>query len=161
MNIAIITISLISIAVAYTLLSVFIQRKLVNPRRMAEIQIIMKEHSKKLSEMIKQGASKEDIIAKQREIMPLMSESVKAQFKPIFIIIPLFFVLYYLLIPQVSMMLGVKSSIQIFSFNLTSQEVFFIGAFFFGIIISIAMMIHDRKMKKDIKAERLNKLQGV
>ena len=134
-------------ALAYTLASVAIQRKLSNPVRLQEIQIQINKISKELNEMIKNNAPKEAITEKQKEIMPLMGESMKAQFKPMVIILPLFFIVYYALVPLIP--IGVKS--------ISLQESFFVAVLIIGFITSIALMIKDRaKAKKKMNEKSTN-----
>jgi uncharacterized membrane protein (DUF106 family) len=136
---------IVAIALAYTLLSVGLQRKLSNPVRLQEIQLRMNAMSKELNTMIKSNAPKEEIAQKQKEIMPMMTESMKAQFKPMLIILPLFFVVYYALVPMLP--LGVKSA--------SLQEAFFVAVLIFGLITSMVLLVKDReKAKKKISDQQ-------
>jgi len=90
--------SIIAIGIAYAIFSVVLQRKLVDPKRMREIQYKVNMLSKDLNAMIKNNASKEEISNKQKELMPLMSENMKKQFKPMIVILPIFFLVYYVLL---------------------------------------------------------------
>lgn len=130
---------IVVIALLYTLLSVGLQRKLSNPVRQQEVQLKMNAISKELNAMIKSNAPKEQIAAKQKEIMPLMSESMRAQFKPMLIILPLFFVVYYALVPMIP--LGVKSA--------SMQNAFFVAVLIFGLVTSMVFLVKDRKKAKN------------
>ncbi|MGC8651877.1 MAG: EMC3/TMCO1 family protein [Candidatus Micrarchaeia archaeon] len=127
------------IALLYTLLSVALQRKLSNPVHLQEIQLKMNAISKELNAMIKSNAPKEQIAAKQKEIMPLMSESMRAQFKPMLVILPLFFIVYYALVPLLP--LGTK--------GLNIQESFFVAVLVFGLATSMVFLVKDRKKAKN------------
>jgi uncharacterized membrane protein (DUF106 family) len=133
-----------AMALAYTLFSVAIQRKLSDPVRLQEIQLRMSAISKELNAMVRNNASKEAIAAKQKEIMPMMGESMKAQFKPMFIILPLFFLVYYVLVPYVP--LGFKAA--------SVQQAFFVMVVIFGLILSTILLIKDKeKAKKRINTQ--------
>ena len=87
------------ISVAYVMLSVFLQRRLVNMRRVMEVQEAIKTKTKELTDMGKGGADQASLAAKQKEITALLSESMRSQMKPMFVVLPMFLVLYYLLLP--------------------------------------------------------------
>ncbi len=150
---------IVAIAVAYTFSALFLQRKLSNPKKMREIQRKVKENTKALNEMAKGGASREAIMAKQKEVMPLLSESMKGQMKPMFVVLPLFLVFYYALLPYIISGLGASTSTVDFIFSgLTLQNFFFMIVFMLGIVSSIAIMIYDRKKGKQEELE-LSQLQ--
>jgi uncharacterized membrane protein (DUF106 family) len=139
----------IAVAIAYAAGALLLQRRLTNPKRMREIQRRLKEHSKNLSEMVKSGAPKETIAAKQKEVMPLFSESMRSQMKPLLVVLPLFIVLYYALLPLLIGGMGASSSTISFIFpNLTYENFFFIVVFIFGMSLSIGVMVYDRKKGK-------------
>ncbi len=138
-----------AVAIAYTALALFLQRKLANPKHMREIQRKMKENSKVLNEMVKGGASKDAIMAKQKEVMPLLSESMKGQMKPMFVVLPLFLAFYYALLPYVITSIGASSSTVNFIFSgLSMENFFFVLVFILGLASSIAIMAYDRKKGK-------------
>jgi len=136
---------IIIIAVAYTVTSIFVQRKLSNPKRMREIQYKTKLMQKEMNEMLKNKASQEQLMAKQKEFMPLMGEQMKNSMKPMLVILPLLLIIYYVIMP----------ALPIFSSNLGgSKLLFFIAIFVLGIVSSIIIFIYDRgKTKKEIAAQ--------
>lgn len=141
---------IVALAVIYTVSSVFLQRKLSNPKKMRQIQRTIKEHTKKLNEMIKNKATKEEITAKQSEIMPLMSESMKNQMKSMLVVFPIFLLLYYELLPQLANAMGfAQDSINLMGFALNYQTFFFVIIFMTGIISTITIMVYDRKKAKE------------
>ncbi len=80
---------------AYALFSQFIQKKFGNPKRVKEIQTEMTEINKKYADAMK---SKDDSKLKraeddQKRIPSLMFESMKYQFTPLLILLPLLFVI--------------------------------------------------------------------
>jgi uncharacterized membrane protein (DUF106 family) len=133
-----------AIAIAYTFTSVALQRRLTNPKKLREIQDRMKSVSNELNSMIKSNAAQEEIKAKQQELMPLMSTSMKAQFKPMFVILPIFLVLYYWLMPQ----LFVSTS------KTAVQSLFFIVVFVLGLASSFVVLAYDRKKAKEEREAR-------
>ena len=40
-------------------------------------------------------------MAKQKEMMPLLGESMRSSMKPMFVILPMFLIVYYVLIPMI------------------------------------------------------------
>lgn len=130
---------IITIGIAYTLASVFLQRKLANPRRMREVQARVKQLTSEMNALAKSNATKEQIAAKQSEIMPLMGESMRTSIKPMLVVLPMFLVLYYVMLPALP--LGAAKSV---------QSLFFITVFVLGLIASAAILVYDRaKMKKE------------
>jgi uncharacterized membrane protein (DUF106 family) len=137
---------IIVIAVAYALFAVVLQRKLSNAKRLREIQAHITKTTKEMNLMIKNKAPESEIMAKQKEMMPLLGESMRSSLKPMFVILPMFLIVYYLLIPNLP--LGgtppaTPKSIQSF---------FFIVVFIVGIISAIGLMIYDKQATK--KAEK-------
>ncbi len=140
---------LVVVAVLYAIGSIFLQRKLTNPKRMREIQRTINEHSKKLNELVKSGATKEEISARQSQIMPLLSESMKSQMKPMFVVLPLFIVLYYFLVPGIINAMGAaKGTITFIMPDLSYQYFFFLVEVIIGMAASITVMVYDRKTAK-------------
>jgi uncharacterized membrane protein (DUF106 family) len=136
---------IVGIAIAYTAVSILAQRLLTNPKRMREIQYKVKIMQKDMNEMMKNKASQEELMAKQKEFMPLMGEQMKNSMKPMLVILPLLIITYYLILP----------SLPIGASNLSgSKELFFIIVFGLGIGAAIVIMLYDRgKSKKERAAE--------
>ncbi len=139
-------IMVIVIAVVYTVVSVLAQRKLSNPKRMREIQYKAKMMQKEMNEMLKNKAPQEELMAKQKEFMPLMGEQLKSSMKPMLVILPLLLIVYYVLMPVLPLGAG----------NLNgSKELFFIVVFGLGIISAIVIMLYDRaKTKKELAVQK-------
>ncbi len=138
-----------AIAVGFAALSLFLQRKLSNPKKIREIQRKVNEHTKRLNEMVKSGATREQIQAKQSEIMPHMSEMMKHQIKPVIVIFPLFLLLYWVALPYLLNAFGAATATINFIFPKVSYTSFFIIIeFIIGIAVSIAVMAYDRKKGK-------------
>jgi len=147
-NLAAVGIELFIVSIVYVAVSVFLQRKLSDMKKVYAIQEETKQKSKELSDLAKANAGKEEIAKKQQELMALMQQSMRAQIKPMLIILPLFFIVYYLLLPY-----AFASSHFVFQFagmKLGYRLFFIFIAFIVGLISSIFFMIHDRiKIKKE------------
>ncbi len=140
---------LIIIGLAYIGFSTLVQRKIGNPKRMRDIQKRMNELSKDLNRMIKEHAAQEEISKKQSELMPLMSENMKVSMKPMLVILPIFFALYYLALPAIFAPMA-HEYVLFLSMKLNYAGVFFACVFIVGIITSIIILVYDRvKAKKE------------
>ncbi|MCL4380942.1 EMC3/TMCO1 family protein, partial [Candidatus Marsarchaeota archaeon] len=90
---------IIMIAVAYIIGTLVIQRKAADTKKMRSVQLQIQEITKQLNEMIKNKVPNDEISKKQKEVMPLVTSSLKMQLKPMFIIFPLFMLVYYVMLP--------------------------------------------------------------
>lgn len=143
-----IEIMIIVIAVAYTIGSLTMQRKLSHPKKQRDLQARLNALSKELNAMVKAKAPQDQIMAKQKELMPLMSASMRTQFKPMLVILPLFFIVYYGLLPWFAGSLGLTTS------GVSDVKLlFFITVFVLGIISSVVVLLYDRKKSKQERAE--------
>lgn len=140
-----------AIAIFYAVGAVVLQRRLTNPKRQRELQRKIKEHTNTVKEMTKSGAQKSEIMSKQNEMMPLLSESMRSQIKPMFVILPLFLILYYVLLPYLISSLGAtKSTVDFIFSGLSYQSFFFVVVFISGIATSIFVLVYDKaKGKKE------------
>jgi membrane protein insertase Oxa1/YidC/SpoIIIJ len=143
---------IVVIAVAYSMGSLTLQRKLANPKKMREIQARVKEHTKKLNEMVKSGAPKEEIMAKNKEVMPLVMESTKHQMKPMIVILPIFLLLYDVLLLYMATSMGFSTTTINFIFTMNYQLFFFAVVFIVGMITTVFVMIYDKKKTKEEQA---------
>ncbi len=143
-NIALI---LVALALGYTVLAVVLQRKLSNPKKMRHLQNKSNQLSKELKEMMKNKASQEDMAKKQKELMPLMSESMKTQMKPMLVVLPLFFLVWYVLLPMAFAQYNGETIN--FIVPLGYRGIFFVILFVGGMLSSISIMIYDRKKAKE------------
>ncbi len=139
---------LIAIGIAYVAFSTFAQRKVGNPKKMRELQQRMNALSKELNQLVKSNAPKEEIAKKQSELMPLMSENMKTSIKPMLVILPVFFLLYYLVLPTTFHSIANEYVLFLGSMKLNYMGVFFACVFILGIATSIIIMIYDRKKTK-------------
>lgn len=127
---------IIGTAVAYTVVSIAAQRLLSNPKRMREIQTEVKDLQKELNAMLKNNAAQEDLMKKQKELMPLLGEQMKQSMKPMLVVFPLLIIVYYLLIPHIPIIAHNDVN--------GSKTLFFIVVFVLGIISAIGILIYDR-----------------
>ncbi|MCL4383806.1 MAG: EMC3/TMCO1 family protein [Candidatus Marsarchaeota archaeon] len=155
-----IELAIIIISILYISFTLFIQRKVSDTKKMRQIQSRIQEVSKELNELIKNKAPNEEISKKQKEVMPLITSSLKLQLKPMFIIFPLFALIYYIALPTIFKPVS-ADTIKIFSYNLNYQSFFFAIVFILGIISSIIILIYDKKLaaKEKKELELINKKQ--
>ena len=145
-------IPIVIIAVAYIVTTLVIQRKATDTKKMRSVQLQIQEITKQLNEMIKNKAPNEEISKKQKEIMPLVTSSLKMQLKPMFMIFPLFILIYYILLPHLFGQYS-KDTVTLFSFQLNYLMFFFAIVFLLGIISSIGILIYDKKKAAKEKVE--------
>ncbi|MGC8567699.1 MAG: EMC3/TMCO1 family protein [Candidatus Micrarchaeia archaeon] len=136
---------LVAFALAYIGITILLQRKLVNTKRLRELQMKSSMLAKELKEMAKAQASNEELLAKQREMFPIMSETMKAQLKPMLVILPLYLAIAYLALPTVIKPFATKTT----NFAVY-QSFFFILILVIGMIAQGIIMVYDRrKMKQE------------
>ena len=132
-------------AILYTLLSFYIQRKMSNIKKVYEMQEQIKSKSKELNEMVKRGASNDELLAKQKEVMSLASKSMMSQMKPMVIILPLFLIVYYLLLP---ILFPSHPMVYLGGAKFAYNTFFIIVVFIFGLLLSITVTVRDRRIAK-------------
>lgn len=132
-------IAVIALAVVYAISTVIIQRKLSNAKRMREINAKISKVTKEMNQMVKNRAPEAEIAARQKEIMPLLHESMKASFKPILVVMPMFLVVYYVLLPMLPFAAGNAKGV---------QGLFFIVVFVVGLVLAAVMLVNDRRLAK-------------
>jgi uncharacterized membrane protein (DUF106 family) len=132
------------IAVAYAILTILFQRKITNVKRMREIQARISRVSAEMKELTKRNASQQELMSKQKEIMPLMGESMRSSIKPMLVILPIFLLMYYVLLPNLPISAGNPKGVQGF---------FFMVVFIVGIVLAAALMIIDRRATKAVEKE--------
>jgi uncharacterized membrane protein (DUF106 family) len=138
----ILLVELVAAAFAYAAFSITLQRKLSNIDKMYEIRATMNTKTKDLMRMAKEKADKATIDAAQKELAQLSMDSMKNQMKPMLIVLPVFFLIYYVLLP---MGFAPKLTLQILSFTLGYQQVFILAAFVSGLVLSTRLSMRDRK----------------
>ncbi|MDE1855101.1 MAG: DUF106 domain-containing protein [Candidatus Micrarchaeota archaeon] len=131
------------IAIVYVMFSVYVQRRLIDMKHMQEVQETIKQKSKELNEMSKNKASQEVLLAKQKEITSLLSKSMSSQLKPMFVVLPIFFVVYYLVFPAV-FTTNPNITVPILAWTLNYKSYFIMVAFVVGLALSMGLMLRDR-----------------
>lgn len=140
-----VALAIVLMGLAYTILSITVQRRLSSPKKMRELQAKINVLTTEINEMTKR---KEDTTAKQQEIMPLMGQTMKMQLKSTAVLIPTFFIVYYGLLPL--LFFSFASTNLDFIFELTYQNVFFATVFILGIVLSLVLLQIDKmKLKKE------------
>ncbi len=136
-------IEILVVAVIYISIAITAQRKLSNVAAVYEIQDQMQQKSRELSEMAKSNADKALLMQKQQEISQLLGQSMKNSFKPMLVVLPMFFLTYYVLLPA-----GFANApfpqFSILSVNMTYQNLFFYTVFILGLVISISLSFRDK-----------------
>jgi uncharacterized membrane protein (DUF106 family) len=131
---------IVILAVIYAMVSVVIQRKLSNAKRLREIQAHIAKVTKEMNAMMKAKASDAEIAAKQKEMMPLLGESMKSSLKPMFVILPMFLIVYYVLVPMIPFPAPATPK--------NIQQFFFIAVFISGIVSAVCLMVYDKRLTK-------------
>ena len=139
---------IMAVGVGYALLSITIQRKLTNPKKMRELQHRSKQLTNELNALAKSNAPREHIEAKQKELMPILSETMRRQMKPMVVILPVFLAMYYLVLPSV--FAASASGYVVFSLLGSTQQLGSKGIFFWtvlvsGFICSMIILLYDKK----------------
>jgi uncharacterized membrane protein (DUF106 family) len=118
-------------------------------KKVYEIQNTIKEKTDKLTQLSKIPTTpKAELDALQKEIMSLMPEVMRHQMKPLLVLLPLFVIIYYVLLPF--FFASSAANLKFTSFNLTYQLLFFYVSLIFGLIVSLTITAYDkRKMKKE------------
>ncbi len=145
--VSIFILELVSAGIVYAVFALFLQRKLSNIDRMYELRAKMNQHTKELMEMTKSNAPKEKIAEKQKDLTNTSMQSMKNQMKPMIIVLPVFALVYYFLIPMGFAKSGI--SVSLLGFTLNYQLLFIAVTFVAGLILSSLFSLRDRKRLKD------------
>ncbi|MDE1768499.1 MAG: DUF106 domain-containing protein [Candidatus Micrarchaeota archaeon] len=144
----IILVELIVIAIAYVSLSVIVQRKFTNMKRIKEIRLELNKITNDLRKM-GNNISKDIMLAKQNEMAALTTELMKHQLKGTLIIFPIGVLLFYVALPH---LFSAQTTISVLSFQFTYRTFFIIAAFVLGMISSIAFAVYDKVNAKKMQA---------
>lgn len=128
------------IALAYTTIVVFIQRKLSNAKRLRDIQAHVALVSKEMNQMLKNKAPEAEVMAKQKEIMPLLKESMTLSMKPMLVLLPMYAIMLYLIIPAIP--LGTSATVS------SVRSFFIIVVIGTGLAAAAIMMVYDKQQVK-------------
>lgn len=140
--------AVVLLGAAYILMAAVIQRKLSNPVKMREIQTRIKELTKEMQDMAKRNL---DVKEKQNEIMPLMGQSMKLQMKSMFVVLPIFYAVYYVVLPQMFGAFALTDA-NIF-IPLTLSGLFFAVVLIGGLALSMGILSYDKRKAKAAAAQ--------
>ncbi len=143
-----IALELVLIALCYVVITVAIQRKFSNIKRIREIRTELNEHQAHLRKMGK-TMSKEELDTKTSKMMELQTEMMRHTFKASLIILPVSLVLFYYLLPLAFP--GTQPNISVLSFSFNYRTFFIIAAFIIGMLSQVAVAQYDKFAAK--KAE--------
>lgn len=129
-----------AVAAASVIVSASLQRKLVDQNENRRRQAAIKEKTKELTKLAEGKSDESALAAKQKEITGLLSETMRAQMKPMFAVLPISLAIYYLVLPSV---FPAALTISLFSMNLNYKTYFIIVAFVLGLVISTSLMAYD------------------
>ncbi len=148
-----ISLAVVLLAIAYAVFTLKVQRRLVHPQKTKDLQQRIQKLTKEMNEMAKRN---EDIAAKQAELMPLMKESMNSQLKVMIVILPIFLIIYDLIIP---MLFGgyMAQQVSLLFINGPVIGLEFIGvAALFGLIINGAMALVNKKKQAQMAQQTQN-----
>ncbi len=143
-----VAIAAIMIGIAYALFILKVQRRLTNPQKTRDIQSKIQSLTKEMNEMAKR---REDVTAKQAELMPLFKESMQLQMKSMFVILPIFFIIYYGLIP-IAFGAFTNSYLTVYAIPFSYGTLFIGSAVIAALIMNVAIMMRDKAKAKKAKA---------
>jgi uncharacterized membrane protein (DUF106 family) len=142
-----VAVAAVMVGIAYAIFSLKVQRKLTNPQKTREIQGRIQQLTKEMNEMAKR---REDITAKQAELMPLFKESMQLQMKGMFVILPIFFIIYYGLIPLAFGAFN-NTYFNIYIIPFTYSTLFIGSAVVAALIMNVFVMMMDKAKAKKLK----------
>ncbi|MDE1860286.1 MAG: DUF106 domain-containing protein [Candidatus Micrarchaeota archaeon] len=149
-----ILIGLICFAIAYSIFSVMMQRRLANMPRVSELQRNMKTKMDEYKTKAKGSASNDELSKIQSELGAISSELMKHQLKPMLVIFPVFIVVFYFFLPAI---FPPQTAVTLFSYPLSYRSTFVVVAAVLGIALSSTLMLRDRrKYKKTAPAASSN-----
>ncbi len=153
MIIGTIALEVVILGVAYASVAFFLQRKVSNIDKVNEIRNKINVHQKELNEMMKNKVPNTDLEKKQQEMMAMLSESMKYQMKGMFVVVPMFILFYYFLLPAA--FTGISGNIAtLFTLGFTYQTLFVGSAFVTGIILLISVTIVTKLNKARQSADQ-------
>ncbi|MDE1825163.1 MAG: DUF106 domain-containing protein [Candidatus Micrarchaeota archaeon] len=137
-----IIIEIIILGAIYALFSVFVQQKLLSGKYW-ELQNSINVKSKELMELSKTPSpNKEELAAKQKEVMSMASQSMKYSLKPMFVIFPLFIIVYYYALPAA---FAVSAAALVLPFGLSYKTLFIVVSFIIGFVLSMIFTTRNKK----------------
>ncbi len=139
-----VVLEIVVFAIVYACITFFLQRKVSNMKKVNELKDRIYKIQKEFGDMVKSNAPKAELDKKQQEMMSLLSESMKYQMKGMFVVVPFFLIIYYLVLPALFAAAAAGTLLTIFSTNLNYQTLFIVTAFLTGIFLLILVAISDK-----------------
>ena len=139
-----IALAIVLFAMAYATFTLKIQRRMTNPQKTKELRAKISNLTKEMNAMAKRN---ENIASKQAELMPLINESMMSQMKGMFVILPVFFLVYYGLMPIIFNPISAEQ-FSLIGIGLGFGSLFIATCIIFGLILSISIMIRDKMASK-------------
>ncbi len=140
-----VAIAIVLFGLAYAMLSLVIQRRLSNPAKTRELQARIQALTSELNQMAKRN---EDITEKQRELMPLMGESMRLQMKSMLVILPMFYAVYYGALPYIFGPLAFGGAVNLVVTSLNYTGLFFVTVLLSSLTMSFSMLAYDKRKAK-------------
>ena len=144
---------IVIIGVVYAIGAILIQRKLADPLKSIETQLLMQEKLKEIKTLA--ATDREAYNQKQQEVSKMMMDNMKKQFKPMIVTFPLFLGVFYLLMPYLFSGFGSTTpALTVLSMPLTYSQFFIAIIFIIGMIVSLSLSSRDKKIVKRKLEER-------
>ena len=148
-----IAIYIVMIGIVYAIGAILIQRKLTDPLKSIETQLLMQEKLKEIKTLA--ATDREAYNQKQQEVSKMMMDNMKKQFKPMIVTFPLFLGVFYLLMPYLFSGFGSTTpALTVLSMPLTYSQFFIAIIFVIGMIVSLSLSSRDKKIVKRKLEER-------
>lgn len=148
-----VVIYIVMIGVVYAIGAILIQRKLADPLKSIETQLLMQEKLKEIKTLA--ATDRELYNQKQQEVSKMMMDNMKKQFKPMIVTFPLFLGVFYLLMPYLFSGFGSTTpALTVLSMPLTYSQFFIAIIFVIGMIVSLSLSSRDKKIVKRKLEER-------
>lgn len=143
---------LITVAIVYTLLVYVIQQKMTQQGEKININNTIKQKNNELKEIFKNAGGKmtDEYITKQKELLQLSSQMLKAQLGATVVILVMLIAFEYGLVPLVT-----SSNVVLFGWKTTNLFAFFILIFIFGIVSTVVQFLYRQTKKKALRKELL------
>ncbi len=151
----------IAIGIIDVFVSIYLQRKVfIDEEKMYRSQMKMKKFQGEMKDMVKNNASQEDLMNKQKEMMPLMGENMSFSMKSAIPSLILFLAIYYFILPYVYKAIAPNylTATVNFIMPLNYHTLFWATIFILGIIVAIYMSIRDRKNIKKLEERIKNEI---
>ena len=135
---------ILAAALIYSLFAIAIQRILVDTRKMRELNLKIKEAQKELNDLIKSKAPQEHITNKNKEMMPLLSETMRKQMKPMIVLLPLSLIVWEVVVPR-AFSNAAGTYVSVAGWKLGYTNFFIVSLFVIGFVMAMIIQLYDKK----------------